>query len=60
MCFKEDILGTHFTVEPIQASFGARIYGVRLASISDEVFGDLYQAWLEYGLLIFEDENLRQ
>ena len=51
-------MDTHFRLEPIQASFGARVHGVRLASISDKVFIDLYQSWLEYGLLIFEGQNL--
>ena len=45
-------------VEPLDLSFGARVHGVKLAEISNAVFTDLYQIWLQYGLLIFTDQWL--
>lgn len=45
-------------IEPIAASFGARVHGIRLASVSDEGFEEIYDFWLKYGLLIFHDQNL--
>ena len=56
--FEGDTLGYQLRFEPIQASFGARVSGVGLASISDREFKIFYEAWLEYGLLICEGQNL--
>jgi alpha-ketoglutarate-dependent taurine dioxygenase len=42
--------------EPLDATFGARVSGVHLASIDDDTFDDLYAAWLEYALLVFSDQ----
>jgi len=48
-----------FQIEPVStASFGAVVTGVRLASINERDFADLYRAWLEYALLIFPDQHL--
>ena len=47
-----------FTIEPLEASFGARLSGLRLAEISPSDFDALYAAWLDYGLLIFPDQHL--
>lgn len=47
-----------FQVEPLTPTFGARITGVRLATIDDATFGALYQAWLDFGLLIFPGQFL--
>jgi len=51
---------THsFQVEPVStASFGAVVTGVRLPSIDERDFADLYRAWLAYALLIFPDQHL--
>ncbi len=49
-----------FDIEPIDASFGAYIRNIELRSISDEVFEMLYATWLEYALLVFEDQFLTQ
>ncbi|WP_416899347.1 MAG: TauD/TfdA dioxygenase family protein [Minwuia sp.] len=47
------------TFEPLDGiSFGARVTGVKLASISDEDFAELYRQWLEYGLLIMPGQFL--
>lgn len=48
----------HF--EPLSASFGATVHGVRLANLSDADFSIIYQAWLEYALLIFPAQFLSQ
>lgn len=48
----------HFKIEPLAKSFGARITGIRLASIDEPTFADLYAAWLDYALLIFPNQHL--
>ena len=45
-------------VKPLDLSFGAHVHGIKLAEISDTDFSDLYQIWLQYGLLIFTDQWL--
>ena len=47
-----------FDVEPLTGCFGASVRGLRLAGLDDETFGDLYDTWLEYALLIFPDQHL--
>jgi alpha-ketoglutarate-dependent taurine dioxygenase len=47
-----------FHVEPLPASFGATVTGLRLADIDAADFDALYAAWLEYGLLIFPGQHL--
>ena len=51
-------MGGQIKVEPLNVVFGARVSGVKLSSISDTDFEELYQAWLEYGLLICEAQFL--
>lgn len=46
----------HFELEQLDASFGARIHGLKLAEIGDDAFSELYDAWLEYALLVFSDQ----
>ncbi len=48
----------HFQVEPIDATFGAVISGLRLAEIGDDAFRELYDTWLEYALLVFPGQHL--
>ena len=43
---------------PIAGTFGADISGVRLGSLSDASFEDIYGAWLEYGVLRFRAQSL--
>jgi alpha-ketoglutarate-dependent taurine dioxygenase len=45
-------------VEPLEATFGAVVTGVRLAEIDDVTFARLYEAWLEYALLLFPEQHL--
>lgn len=47
-----------FDIEPIDATFGAYIRGIKLRSLSGTAFQVLYAAWLEYALLVFEDQFL--
>jgi alpha-ketoglutarate-dependent taurine dioxygenase len=46
------------TVTPLEASFGATVTDIRLANIGDRQFRQLYDAWLEFGLLIFPGQHL--
>jgi alpha-ketoglutarate-dependent taurine dioxygenase len=47
-----------FDIEPLDATFGARLTGLRLASLDDAAWSDLHAAWLEYALLIFPGQHL--
>ena len=49
-----------FSVEPLPATFGAVVRGVRLADLDDATFAKLYDSWLEYALLLFPDQHLTQ
>ena len=49
----------NFEVTPInEATFGARVTGLKLTEIDEATFADLYQTWLEYALLIFPGQHL--
>jgi alpha-ketoglutarate-dependent taurine dioxygenase len=47
-----------FDIEPIDATFGAIVRGIKVATIDDATFRDLHAAWLRYALLIFPDQHL--
>ncbi|WP_297695002.1 TauD/TfdA family dioxygenase [Phenylobacterium sp.] len=47
-----------FDVEPLPATFGAVVTGLRLAALSDADFAVLYETWLDYALLIFPGQHL--
>ena len=47
-----------FNIAPIDASFGAVVTGIRLATVDDECWLELHQAWLEHALLIFPGQHL--
>jgi alpha-ketoglutarate-dependent taurine dioxygenase len=47
-----------FHVTPHDATFGATITDIRLATIDDATFAELYRTWLEYALLIFPGQHL--
>lgn len=48
----------HFSIKPLQKSFGAVITNIRLADINDDIFSAIYAAWLEHALLIFPRQYL--
>ena len=39
-------------VQPLNATFGAIVRGIKLASLDDETWSALHETWLEYALLI--------
>ena len=47
-----------FEVQPLDASFGAVVTGLKLCELDDDVFAALYRTWLDYALLIFPDQHL--
>jgi alpha-ketoglutarate-dependent taurine dioxygenase len=47
-----------FSLKPLDATFGAVVTGVRVSSLDDSTWRDLYASWLEYALLIFPDQHL--
>jgi alpha-ketoglutarate-dependent taurine dioxygenase len=47
-----------FDIEPLSATFGAVVTGVKLAALDDATWNDLHAAWLEYALLIFPEQHL--
>ena len=47
-----------FTIEPLDASFGARVTGLTLAALEPATWDELYEAWLQYALLIFPGQHL--
>ena len=49
---------TAFDVEPLPASFGAVVTGLRLADLPQADFEALYATWLTYGLLILPGQHL--
>ncbi len=51
-------LGTTFDVQPVEATFGAVVTGLKLARIDDDTFAQLYDTWLQYALLIFPAQHL--
>ena len=51
-------MNTTFNVTPLDATFGAVVTGLQLASLNDADFAALYRTWLEYALLIFPGQHL--
>mgnify|MGYP001165131371 FL=1 len=47
-----------FDVQPLDATFGAVVTGLKLAELDDAEFDALYQTWLEYALLVFPGQHL--
>ena len=47
-----------FDIQPLDATFGAVVTGVKLAALDDATWHDLHAAWLEYALLIFPRQYL--
>jgi len=53
-------IGAHFEVQPLDATFGAVVTGLRLAELDDRAFDALYRTWLDYALLIFPGQHLER
>jgi len=51
-------MAKHFHIEPLDASFGARITGLKLARLDAAAFAALHDTWLEYALLVFPGQHL--
>lgn len=51
-----------FELEPLGATFGttfgATVSGLKVTDVDEKTFGQLYDAWLEYALLIFPGQHL--
>jgi alpha-ketoglutarate-dependent taurine dioxygenase len=47
-----------FDIQPLDASFGAVVTGLKIAALDDTTWQDLHRTWLEYALLIFPDQHL--
>jgi alpha-ketoglutarate-dependent taurine dioxygenase len=47
-----------FDIEPLDASFGAVVTGVKLTGLDDPSWRALHETWLEYALLIFPGQHL--
>src|SRR5580704_14243848 len=47
-----------FDVQPLDATFGAVVTGLELASLDEAAFDALYRTWLDYALLIFPGQHL--
>jgi len=47
-----------FDIEPIDATFGAVVTGLKVATIDDATFRELHDAWLRYALLVFPEQHL--
>lgn len=47
-----------FAVEPLDATFGAVVTGLRLAQLDDASFARLHETWLEHALLVFPEQHL--
>ena len=45
-------------LEPLDATFGAVVRGVKLATLDDDTWQALHAAWLHYALLILPDQHL--
>ena len=45
-------------IEPLDATFGAVVKGLKLTQLDAAAWGDLHATWLRYALLIFPDQHL--
>lgn len=51
-------MGSPFEVQPLDATFGAVVTGLKLAELDEPAFRELYETWLDYALLIFPGQHL--
>jgi taurine dioxygenase len=45
-------------IRPMTGALGAEIYGLDVRTIDDGTFDQVYQAWLDYSVLVFRDQDL--
>ena len=45
-------------LEPVSGNLGAIIKDVDLATLNDETFAEIHQAWLEYSVIFFREQRL--
>jgi alpha-ketoglutarate-dependent taurine dioxygenase len=45
-------------IEPVDATFGAIVRGIKLTALDDSTWKELYDAWLKYALLFFPGQHL--
>ena len=45
-------------IRRLSGALGAAITGVNVAQMSDETFGDIHQALLDYGVIVIRDQNI--
>ena len=48
-----------FKVDKLDRSFGARVTDITLTNIEENEMQQLYELWLEYALLVFPAQTLR-
>jgi alpha-ketoglutarate-dependent taurine dioxygenase len=49
---------TELQVQPLNASFGALVTGIKLSELDEPGFQQLYRQWLEHALLVFPGQHL--
>ena len=49
---------TVLDLEPLDATFGVVVHGVRLRALDDDTARALHQAWIDHALLIFHEQSL--
>ena len=49
---------TQLNIEPIDATLGAVVTGINLRDLDDHSWATVYDAFLEYGVLVFPDQHL--
>ncbi|MBM3649436.1 MAG: TauD/TfdA family dioxygenase [Alphaproteobacteria bacterium] len=45
-------------IQPLDATFGAVVRGFKIAEVDEPTFRAVYDAWLQYALLIFPEQHL--
>lgn len=48
----------HMNVQPVAGSLGAELTGVDLSAVNDEIFDEIYRAFVEHQVVFFRDQSL--
>ena len=51
-------MAERFEIEPLAASFGAKLTSLDVRRLSNQAFSEIYDLWLKYGLLFFPGQFL--